>query len=383
MSPRQKMPAPLRKARPHLPEEDLPALLGDFEEILRSGVLTQGPYLERFETAFARATGVRHAVGMSSGTAPLEVALRFWEVAGGEVVMTTNTFMATVHAAILAGATPVLADIDPGALSSRLEQIRPHVGPRTRAVVVVHVGGLIVPDVGEIAAFCAERGLPLLEDAAHAHGARLGGRPAGSLGTAGSFSFFPTKVMTTGEGGMLTTDDHGLAEFARSFRCHGIGPDRLLVRPGANHRLPELSAALGLRQLARLEGTLQERDLLARRYDEGLDALGREVARYPAAEPPAVRHAWYKYPVTLNEDRERIAAALGERGVPVGSLYWPPCHLQPSARDRLGTGEGDCPVAEEVLRRTLTLPLYNGLSSDQVDAVVRALGEVLEADGVR
>ena len=377
------MPAPLRKARPHLPEEDLPALLGDFEAILRSGVLTMGPYLERFEIAFARAVGVRHAVGMSSGTAPLEVALRFWEVAGGEVVMTTNTFMATVHSAILAGATPVLADIDPGPLSSRLEQIRPHVGPRTRAVVVVHVGGLIVPDVGEIAAFCAERGLPLLEDAAHAHGARLDGRPAGSLGTAGSFSFFPTKVMTTGEGGMLTTDDGGLAEFARSFRCHGIGPDRLLVRPGANHRLPELSAALGLRQLARLEGTLQERDLLARRYDEGLDALGREVARYPAAEPPAVRHAWYKYPVTLNEDRERIAAALGERGVPVGSLYWPPCHLQPSARDRLGTGEGDCPVAEEVLRRTLTLPLYNGLSSDQVDAVVRALGEVLEADGVR
>ena len=376
------MPA-LRKARPHLPAEDLPALLRDFEEILRSGVLTMGPYLERFEDDFARATGVRHAVGMSSGTAPLEVALRFWEVAGGEVVMTTNTFMATVHAAVLAGATPVLADIDPGSLSSRLEQIRPHVGPRTRAVVVVHVGGLIVPDAAEIAAFCAERGLPLLEDAAHAHGARLGGRPAGSLGTAGSFSFFPTKVMTTGEGGMLTTGDDGLAEFARSFRCHGIGPDRLLVRPGANYRLPELSAALGLRQLARLERTLQERDLLARRYDEGVDALGREVARFPSAEPPAVRHAWYKYPVTLKTDRERIAAALGERDVPVGSLYWPPCHLQPSARDRLGTREGDCPVAEEVLRRTLTLPLYNGLSPDQVDAVVRSLGEVLETDGVR
>ncbi len=382
MSPRPPMPA-LRKARPHLPEEDLPALLGDFEEILRSGVLTQGPYLERFESGFARAVRVRHAVGMSSGTAPLEVALRFWEVAGGEVVMTTNTFMATVHAAVLAGATPVLADIDPGSLSSGLEQIRPHVGPRTRAVVVVHVGGLIVPDAAEIAAFCAERGLPLLEDAAHAHGARLDGRPAGSLGTAGSFSFFPTKVMTTGEGGMLTTDDDGLAEFARSFRCHGIGPDRLLVQPGANHRLPELSAALGLRQLVRLERTLQERDLLARRYDEGVDALDREVGRFAAAEAPAVRHAWYKYPVTLKTDRERIAAALGERGVPVGSLYWPPCHLQPSARDRLGTREGDCPVAEEVLRRTVTLPLYNGLSPDQVDAVVRSLGEALETDGVR
>lgn len=375
--------APIHKARPHLPEEDLPALLGDFESILRSGVLTMGPYLERFECEFAGSVGVRHAVGMSSGTAPLETALRFWDVAGGEVVMTTNTFMATVHAAVLAGATPVLADIDPGALSSRLDQIRPLVGARTRAVVVVHVGGRIVPDAAEIAAFCAGRGLPLLEDAAHAHGARLDGRQAGSLGTAGSFSFFPTKVMTTGEGGMLTTDDDGLAEFARSFRCHGIGTDRLLVRLGANHRLPELSAALGLRQLARLERTLEEREVLARRYDEGVDALGGRAARFPQAEGPAARHAYYKYPVTLGEDRERVAASLGARGVPVGSLYWPPCHLQPSARDRLGTGEGDCPVAEEVLRRTLTLPLYNGLSGDQVDTVLEALAETLKAGVVR
>ena len=211
-------------------------------------------------------------------------------------------------------------------------------------MVVVHVGGLIVPDVAEIAAFCAERGLPLLEDAAHAHGARLGGRPAGSLGTAGSFSFFPTKVMTTGEGGMLTTDDDGLAEFARSFRCHGIGPDRLLVRPGANHRLPELSAALGLRQLARLEQTLAEREALARRYDAGLDALGGAAARFPVARPPAERHAWYKYPVTLGEGREGSQPPWAPAGSPWASLYWPPCHLQPSARDRLGTGDGDCPA---------------------------------------
>ena len=131
----------LRKSRPNLPEEDVPALLTDFEAILRSGVLTMGPFLDSFETSFARYVGTRHAVGMNSGTVPMEIALRFWNVAGGEVVMTTNTFMATVHATQLAGARPVLADIDAASLSSTLAQIEPLVNERTRAIVVVHVGG--------------------------------------------------------------------------------------------------------------------------------------------------------------------------------------------------------------------------------------------------
>lgn len=364
----------LRKARAHLPEEDLPALLADFEAILRSGVLTQGPYLERFEAAFAAYAGTRHAVAMSSGTAPLEVALRYWEVAGGEVAMTTNTFMATVHAAQLAGARPVLADIDAACLSSTLAQLAPRVTPRTRAVVVVHVGGAIVPDTSAIAAFCAERGLPLLEDAAHAHGAALAGRRAGALGTAGSFSFYPTKVMTTGEGGMLTTDDGGLATFARSFRSHGVGPGRLLERLGANHRMPELSAALGLRQLARLEETVAERGRLAAWYDAALDAAAC-VGRLAPGRPPEALCAYYKYPVILPPGcpRPRVVARLSAQGVPTGSLYWPPCHLQPSARRSLGTGEGDCPVAEDVLDRVLTLPLYNGMVRGQVEGVVARL----------
>ena len=343
-----------------------------------------GPYLERFEADFARAAGVRHAVGMSSGTAPLEVALRFWEVAGGEVVMTTNTFMATVHAAVLAGATPVLADIDPGSLSSRLDQIRPHVSARTRAVVVVHVGGRIVPDAAEIAAFCADRGLPLLEDAAHAHGARLDGRPAGSLGTAGSFSFFPTKVMTTGEGGMLTTDDGGLAEFARSFRCHGIGPDRLLVRPGANHRLPELSAALGLRQLARLEQTLAEREALARRYDAGLDALG---VRRPPGFPPPRRPPAGTPGTSIPSPWTGTGSASPPPWTPAASPWAASTGRPATCSPPPGTGSAPAratvPVAEDVLGRTVTLPLYNGLTGGQVDSVVAALGESLGPDGLR
>lgn len=371
-------PLRLPKGRPHLPEEDLPALLADFEAILRSGVLTQGPFQERFEAAFAAHTGTRHAVAMNSGTAPIEVALRYWEVAGGEVVMTTNTFMATVHAAQLAGARPVLADIDPVCLSSTRAQIEPLLGQRTRAVVVVHVGGMIVPDVGAIAALCARRGLPLLEDAAHAHGAALAGRRAGSLGAAAAFSFYPTKVMTTGEGGMLTTDDDGLAAFARSYRCHGLGQGRLLERLGSNCRMPELSAALGLRQLARLDQTVAERGRIARWYDTSVDALGGIAGRTPSPAEGAI-HSYYKYPVLLpGLDREVVGARLAPLGVPVGSLYWPPCHLQPSARRSLGTGDGDYPTAEATLRSAITLPLYNGMCENQVQGVMDALRQVVE-----
>lgn len=370
----------LQKARPSLPEEDIPALLADFEGILRSGRLTMGPFLQRFEHDFAAFTGAGHAVAMNSGTAPMEIALRYWNVAGGDVVMTTNTFMATVHAAQLAGARPVLADIDPVCLSSTVAQIRPLVTARTRAVVVVHVGGQIVPGIDELQALCADRRVPLLEDAAHAHGAQSQTRQAGTLGTAGSFSFFPTKVMTTGEGGMLTTEDEGLAAFARSFRCHGIGDDGLLHQLGANYRLPELSAALGIRQLARLPETLARRRELAALYDQALQSLARLDIRHTPAPAAGDRHAYYKYAITLppGMDRKRVVEGLRDGGVPAGSLYWPPCHLQPSARASLGTEEGAAPVAEDVLRRVLTLPLYVGMTASDVERVVRCLEQVVQ-----
>ena len=371
----------LHKSRPHLPEQDVPLLLADFEAILRSGVLTMGPFLESFETSFARFAGTRHAVGMNSGTAPMEIALRYWNVAGGEVVMTTNTFMATVHATQLAGARPVLADIDASCLSSTLTQIEPLVNERTRAIVVVHVGGQIVPDVDQIAAFCADRDLPLLEDAAHAHGSGLHGRRAGALGTAASFSFFPTKVMTTGEGGMLTTDDDDLAAYARSYRCHGIGEGRLLERVGANFRMPELSAAMGVHQLSRLSDTVAQRRVIASWYDEALAPLAGLVGHTPAPSAHET-NAYYKYAVLLppGRDRESTAGRLADSGVPTGSLYWPPCHLQPSARRSLGTREGMCPVAEDVLWRVLTLPLYIGITRTDVDFVAGELGNILATD---
>ena len=377
------VPPRVPQTRPCIPEEDVVALLGDFAQILRSGRLTMGPYLERFEQEFAAYMGVEHAVGMNSGTAALEVALRYWGVEGGEVVVPTNTFIASSNAALLVGSRPVLCDIDPQTLSSGLPQIEAQVGEKTRAVVAVHIAGLIAPDIEAIRSFCRARGLLLLEDAAHAHGASADGQLAGSLGDAAGFSFFPTKPLATGEGGMLSTNDRDLADFARSFRTHGVSAKgRSLERLGHNYRLPELSAALGLRQLARLAEHLAERNRLASRYRRELVRLGCGEVLLP--EFAGRVHAYYKFPVRLPAEKRRewVAAKLLERwGVESGSVYWPPCHLTPFYQRELGYGPGDFPVAEEVLSQVVTLPMFPGLSDEDVERACRGLAELLAEEG--
>jgi dTDP-4-amino-4,6-dideoxygalactose transaminase len=372
------MKAPrLPRARPHLPEEDLVALLGDFEEILRRGRLTRGPYLGRFEREFAACAGAKHAIGLSSGIAPLEIALRFWQVEGREVIAPTNTFVATANAVLLAGGIPVLADISPECLSSAPAQIEARLTPRTCGVMGVHLAGIIPPWIGEIQQLCRERGLFLLEDAAHAHGASWQGRPAGSLGDAAGFSFFPSKVITCGEGGILTTDDPELAAFARRYRCHGLDEQSgELVQLGNNYRLPELSAALGVKQLARLGEFVGERNRLAARYLEqlaGVPGLG--------LFPPLAGqvHSYYKFPVLLppGRDRLQVAQALQEDfGVETGTAYWPPCHRHPLYRDRFPPEL--FPVAEELLPSILTLPLFVGLEEEDIDWVCHSLRAVLD-----
>lgn len=370
----------LPRAKPHLPEEDVATLLEEFGEILRSGWLTLGPHLERFEQEFAAHLGVRHAVGLSSGTAPLEIALRFWQVEGREVIVPTNTFVASANAVLLAGGTPVLADICPACLSSSYAQIKARLTPETRGVMVVHLAGIIPPEIEDIQQLCRERGLFLLEDAAHAHGASWRGQPAGSLGDAAGFSFFPTKVITCGEGGMLTTDDPQLADFARRYRCHGLDRQSgALMQLGNNYRLPELSAALGVKQLARLEEFVRERNRLAAHYLERLAGMPGLGLFPPRADQV---HSYYKFPVLLPSgcDRPQVAQALQEEfGVETGSAYWPPCHRHPLYCDRFPPAL--FPVAEDLLPRVLTLPLFVGLEEADIDWVCRALQVVLVRRG--
>ncbi len=371
----------LPKARPAIPEGDIAAILADLEEVLRSGQLTMGPFLARFESEFAALAGTDCAVAMHSGTAPLEVAMRYWNVEGGEVVVPTNTFAASANAVLLAGGYPVLADMDASTLCSGLEQIEPLVGPRTRGIVAVHLAGLIAPDIEAQREFCRARGLFLLEDAAHAHGASLVGKPAGCWGDAAAFSLFPTKVITCGEGGVLTTNDGALAAYARSFRCHGIAAEgRSLERLGSNYRLPEMSAALALSQVRRLREFVAERNVLARSYLHSLATIKGLGLFPPSAEH---LHAWYKFPVRLpaGSPREEVLARLArDWGVQGGGIYWPPCHLEPFYRAR-GYGEGDLPVAEEVLSQVISLPLYIGMQERDIIYVSKALANVLAEGG--
>jgi len=368
----------LRKAKPCIPDDDIEALLGDFATILRGGMLTQGEFTRRFETSFAAYVGSRHAVAMSSGTAPLEIALRFWGVEGREVILPTNTFVATANAVILAGGTPILSDINADTLSNGLTQVESLVSESTRGVIVVHVAGLIDPGIAALTSFCRDRGLFVLEDAAHAHGARIDGKMAGSIGDAAAFSFYPTKVMTCGEGGMMTTDDDDLASFARSFRSHGQRDGSGdLIRLGSNYRLPEMSAAFGLRQLARLEEFVEERNRIASWYEVGLQD-SPELSLCPV--PKGQRHAYYKLPVRLPAgiDRDELLSSTLSDQVPLGSCYWPPCHLTPFyEKNRHRWRGGTFAVAEDILPRTVTLPIYPGLTQKEVEIVLRALEQAM------
>jgi len=211
------------KTQPFFLDEDIPLILDDIRAVLKSGRLILGPYTQQFEKDFQEYCGVKYAVAVSSCTSALEIVLRYFDVAGKEVILPTNTFIATANAVTYSAGKPVLTDIDPDTLCMCPDDMLRKMTPNTCGVIVVHIAGLIDPAIQRIRQVCRERGIFMIEDASHAHGATLSGEKAGNLGNAGCFSMYPTKVMTTSTGGMITTNDEGLAEYAVSLRHHGVG----------------------------------------------------------------------------------------------------------------------------------------------------------------
>ena len=311
---------------------------------------------------------------MNSGTSALEIPLRYFGLKGREVIVPTNTFVATPNTVLFAGGKPVFADIRKDSLCIDPEDVKRKVSKKTAGIIVVHVAGLVCPQMEELVEMCKEKGLFLLEDAAHAHGALFDGKKAGALADAGAFSFYPTKVMTSGEGGMITTDDSKLAETALMMRTHGQNARREMVMLGHNWRMSEMAAVVGKHQLESLEKFVVKRNEIARLYEKCLrDVDGVELFRVPAN----IRHSYYKYPIKLNDevDRDKLAAVLKDKyGIETGNVYDPPCHLHPFYRENFGTGEGDLPVSERVLRKVLCLPMHAGMTEEETCRVV---------DGVR
>ena len=369
------------------PASDQAEIAAAVTGMLASGALTLGPHTREFEAAFAAAhTGPRgpspdgpHAVAVASGTAALTIALLALGVRGREVVVPANTFYATAAAVLQAGARPVFADVDAGTFALNATTTAAALTPRTAAVVAVHIGGLIPPQIDELRALCDERGIALVEDAAHAHGATFDGRFAGSFGAAAAFSFYPTKVVTSGEGGMVLTFSEEIAQEARIYRDQGKGAFSANhhVRLGSAWRMSELHAATGLVHLRRMEEFIARRRTVAARYDKALADLD---GLQPLAEPPGCRSNIYKYIALLSAglDRARFKSELAQRfQVKLsGEVYDLPLHRQPVLAEYAGP---PLPVAEELAARHICLPVHSDMTDGEVDEVLAAVAAVTDA----
>jgi perosamine synthetase len=353
--------------------------------ILSTGMLTLGPYTRQFETAFAHAhsgdprAADPYAVAVSSGTAALEIALRCAGVAGRDVVVPANTFYATGAAALAAGGRLIFADIDPATFALSPATLSAALTPDTAAVVLVHIGGLITPDADELRRICQERGIALVEDAAHAHGSTWAGRFAGSFGTAAAFSFYPTKVVTSGEGGMILTWSAELADEARVYRDQGKGSfgANHHVRHGYAWRMSELHAVTGVVHLRSMAAAIDRRRQVAARYSAALADLPGLAA---LAEPPGCRSNFYKYIAALPAgcDRARFKKELADLHQVrlAGEVYDVPLHQQPVFESSAGPA---LPVAEDLCARHVCLPVHSDMTDDEVGQVITAVSAVYRA----
>jgi perosamine synthetase len=351
-------------------------------QVLAGDTLAMGPFTEELEDRVARLAGRRHGIAVSSGTAGLHLAVRALGIGPGDQVVTTPfSFVASSNCLLYEGATPVFADIEEATLGLDPEQAAAAMGRRTRAILPVDVFGNPCR-LPQLAALAEEHGVPLLEDSCEALGTVLDGRPAGAWGSIGVFAFYPNKQITTGEGGLVVTDDDALASAMRSMRNQGRDEDGTWlrhVRLGFNYRMDEMSAALGVAQMRRRQELKSGRDRVYAAYRERL--AGLEWLRLPEPAPGA-EVDWFVYVVRVDEaiDRDRMIGQLDGLGVPARP-YFSPIHLQPFYREQFGFSPGDFPVTERVAASTLALPFSSRLGDAQVDQVCEALRAAAREQG--
>ncbi|MGH2428810.1 MAG: DegT/DnrJ/EryC1/StrS family aminotransferase, partial [Candidatus Limnocylindria bacterium] len=335
-------------------------------EALASGSLAQGPKVREFEERFAAFVGVSHAVATSSGTTALHLALLAHEIGEGDEVITVPfTFIASANSILYTGARPVFVDIDEATYMIDVEQVESAITPRTRAIMPVSLYGqpADMPAIMEIA---DRHGLRVIEDAAQSHGAAVDGRQSGTWGI-GAFSFYPTKNMTTGEGGILTTDDAALAERARLLREHGMKVRYHHDMVGYNFRMTDVHAAIGLAQLEKLPAYNRRRQAIAARYDAELTGVITPYVR------PGTTHVYHQYTIRVPR-RDEFVERLTERGVGTGIYYPIPVHRQKPFVAR-GYGEQRYPVTDQLTEEVLSIPVHPSLSDEEVGTVVAAVNQ--------
>jgi len=355
-------------ARPILGDEELAAV----KEVFASGMLAQGPKVKAFEAAFARNVGRKHGVAVSNGTAALHIALLAHGIKGGqEVLIPPLTFFATASTTLLCGAKPAFVDVDRNSYNMDSAKVAAAITRKTSAIMPVHLYGQAA-EMDPIIAAARDRGIPIIEDAAQAHGAEYHGKKAGNLGDTACFSFYPTKNMTTSEGGMIVTDDDGIAEKARLLRDQGQASKYEHVLLGYNYRMTEIAAAIGLVQLKKLDGWVKQRRANARALAKGLDGIEGLV---PPSEGNWMVHSYYQYIVrredTFHLSRDEIVRILTEDDIGCRPSYPMPLYRQKALRDlRI---RGRCPVAEDVIPRLFELPVHPGVGPADIDRILEAV----------
>jgi perosamine synthetase len=364
-------------SRPHIGEREEELVL----EVLRSGRLSLGPAIDRFEELIAERLGARHAAAVSSGTAALHLlSLIYGFGPGDEVITSPLTFVASANCFILTGATPVFSDVDPGTLNLDPAAVEAAVTERTKGIVGVDIFGYPC-ELDELKAIAERHGLKLIDDSAQALGAEYKGRPVGGHDVPAIFGFYPNKQIATGEGGVVVTDSEEERQLVVSLRNQGRlyegGSWFHHARVGLNYRWTDLQAAVGIAQLEKLDDMLALRREAAERYYsllEGVDGI-----ELPLRDDADHRRSWFVYVIAVDRglDRDRVMEGLREQGVQTAE-YIPCVHLQPYMRERYGFREGMFPVAEDVTSRTLALPFFAGIEADDQERVVEALAASLE-----
>ena len=365
-------------ARPLFTDADQNEILSGIRSVLASGWLTSGPNVELMEQRFAKFIGTDYAIAVSSCTAALHAILLAMDIkAGDEVLVPTDTFVATANAVLYTGAKPVFVDSDPNSFNMSPEDLESKLSPRTKAILTVHLAGNPC-DMKRISEVAEDQQIQILEDCAHAHGAKIEEENCGTFGLAAAFSFYATKIVTSCEGGIVTTDDRKLAERIKRIRNQGrggYGPQEI-TELGQNYRMSDVHAVIGLSQLKHLPEFVRERQDIARRYDKFLTSN-------QWVKPQQVRIgntcSYYVYLIKLAEDsplsRDAIAKGLADRGVGTSILYHP-AHRQPFYA-KIMNQDSLCPVAEELGNRTLALPMYNGMTETEFSYITRQWQEAI------
>ena len=368
----------INMADPYFSVDDREIIHQEIDNILNSS-LSMGENVKKFENEFSSRMNVKHSIAMNSCTSTLEAALLSHGVRGKEVIIPSETFIATGMAVHLSGGIPVFAEISPHTFCLDIEDVKRRITPLTTAIIIVHMAGFITPDILLFRKLCDEKGLLLIEDAAHATGASFNGQFAGSFGHVGCFSFFPTKIITSGEGGMLTTNMDNIASYARSFQHRGKDLDaeqESYILPGRNVRMTEFSALIGRIQLSHLSEYLKQRRRIASIYIENL----RDTFELHIVTPSNLESSsFWKVIIVLKNLNHRtyIVNHMKSHGIAVDLAYQPALHLQPIFRELYSIKEGHLPVTEDLLRRHVCLPCHQRMSDDDAYYVVKMLKKAL------